>query len=767
MTNGKKHVVIIGAGISGLAAAHELSKHPSLIQVTVLEARNRIGGRLDTHRNLVQGEHEDIPIDFGASWIHGVDPSNPIVSLAETAQARLEATNSDVIYHHPGQPALKQDESNHYWAVLWEIFGKAQEFSRDNRNRISVHTSFRNWLDHYLSTRQSRDPALPNYMSPRERKIIPLLAQFWADENAIALNKVSLKYMDAENMPPGDHCIMANGYDRVLDVLCEEMKSVPILLEHVVDRIEYNESNVKISTSKGVFTADVVLVTLPLGVLKSGSVAFSPPLPERKKTAIKRLGFGTMVKVVLYFPICFWPKDKHFINFLPIPSSIPNPKLCRHLNERQMAALTTYMNDLANYTSLMPVHNAPIMIAYAANESAEVFEKLTEQEAMEVLVCQLSHYFPILVKDPANSHPTRVFMTRWYADPYARGSYTSIPVGAHQSDLGEFEIPVGARSVTVLSSSEYPETEDKVDTSFALKAAARKHQIMMMSYDKRKPIAKSGHENYTALGTSPTDSNEGFPGNLMKGCLLPSQDKGALHSINMATNSAHCLQHVSILGLAKITGENPASHRASRPVSHPRIGSMSEVGHRTSIPGAIDIPNHRLHRRQQSNDTGRGHYRGFDDAIDIAVGSGGNGGSIMGGLVAVATANFDRNNHNHHVHHRNGIQDQPSARAAGLFLSEMVEPLMPSFPAVFHTKGSSPMLSSTSASTSTSPPSIRKKQATPPTAITVVKTIGVNDAAKGRIYFAGEHTTATSFASVHGALMTGRREAAKIFSQTF
>ncbi|KAG0211819.1 hypothetical protein BGX28_007409 [Mortierella sp. GBA30] len=240
MAQQKKHVVIIGAGISGLAAAHALSKHPSSIQITILEARNRIGGRLDTHRNLFDGAHRDIPIDFGASWIHGVDSSNPIVALAEASHARLEATNSDVIFVHPGRPALQQDESNHYWAVLWDIYARAQEFSKTNRKQISVHTSFRQWLDHYLSTRQSKDTNRPNYMSAKELKIIPLLAQFWADENAISLDKVSLKYMDAEDMPPGDHCIMVNGYDRVLDVLCKDMDSVPILLEHVVDRIEYN-----------------------------------------------------------------------------------------------------------------------------------------------------------------------------------------------------------------------------------------------------------------------------------------------------------------------------------------------------------------------------------------------------------------------------------------------------------------------------------------------------------------------------------------------
>ncbi|KAF9934305.1 hypothetical protein FBU30_002444 [Linnemannia zychae] len=760
MTNGKKHVVIIGAGISGLAAAHELSKYPSSIQVTILEARNRIGGRLDTHRNLVQGNYADIPIDFGASWIHGVDPSNPIVSIAETAQARLEATNSDVIYYHPGQPALKETESNHYWAVLWEIFGKAQEFSRDNRNRISVHTSFRNWLDHYLSTRQSRDPALPNYMSPRERKIIPLLAQFWADENAIALNKVSLKYMDAENMPPGDHCIMANGYDRVLDVLCSEMKSVPILLEHVVDRIEYNESGVKISTNKGQFNADVVLVTLPLGVLKSGSVTFSPPLPERKKTAIKRLGFGTMVKVVLYFPACFWPEDKHFINFLPIPSSIPNPKLCRHLNERQMAALTIYMNDLANYTSLMPIHGAPILIGYAANESADVFEKLSEQEAMEVLVCQLSHYFPVLTKDPAHFHPTRVFMTRWNADPYARGSYTSIPVGAHQSDLGEFEIPVGARSVTVLSSSDHPETEDNVDATFALRAAARKHQIMMMTYDKRKPSPRGGNDNI--LGTSPTDSNEGFPGHPVQDYQLPpSQDKRSFHSIHQG--AAICLQQANNISHAKNIYDGPVNCRASssHPTAHSRV--MSEVGHRTSLPGAINIPvPHHLHHHHHKSHEANRNYRGFDDTMKLAVDSASTGGSVMGGMVAIATSNFERNHHRIHQHQ----QDRNDTKATVFSLSDLVEPLMSSFPTVYQKKEDLHLTDST-LSTSTLPSSIRRKHTTSPTPITVVKTIGVNDIVKGRIYFAGEHTTATSFASVHGALMTGRREAAKIIAQTF
>ncbi|KAF9288553.1 hypothetical protein BGZ68_000106 [Mortierella alpina] len=687
MAQQKKHVVIIGAGISGLAAAHELSKHHSSIQVTVLEARNRIGGRLDTHRKMFEGAHGDIPIDFGASWIHGVDPSNPLVALAEASNARLEATNSDVIFVQPGQPALQQEESNHYWAVLWDIFARAQAFSRTNRNRISIHTSFRQWLDHHLSTRQCKDASLPNYMSAKDLKIIPLLAQFWADENAISLDKVSLKYMDAEDMPPGDHCIMVDGYDRVLDELCKNMKSVPIHLEHVVDRIEYNESSVRISTNKGFFTADVVLVTLPLGVLKSNSVAFSPPLPERKQTAINRLGFGTMVKIVLYFPTCFWPEDKHFINFLPIPSSIPNPKLCRHLNRRQMAALKTYMSDLANYTSLMPIHGAPILIAYAANDSAEVFGKLTDQEAMEVLVCQLSHYFDVLVKDPVATKPTRTFMTRWNSDPYARGSYTSIPIGAHQSDLQEFETPVGAHTVIVQASN-----DQDLETKEA-NASAR---------GKRKPIS-NGH--------GPRHASE-MKAHSGRGSFAASLAIATTHNLNLA---------------------NCADNGISR--GHGHFG-INKVGNGYNLLGGV----HGVRVRSSDLHTAKTLHHGLTNmSIDhlqaIRSTADSTVGYAVGGMATHAASE---------PLYRDAALRGPLEQAVSI-LSE-VDPLILSRKENLKVQNSGPA---------------------PKKPVTVIKTIAVDDNAKGRIHFAGEHTTPTSFASVHGALMTGRREAAKIIAQTF
>ncbi|KAG0229046.1 hypothetical protein BGX31_006337 [Mortierella sp. GBA43] len=712
----KKHVVIIGAGISGLAAAHELSKHPSTIQVTILEARNRIGGRIDTRRNLFSGELGelgelgDIPIDLGASWIHGVDPSNPIVSLAEEAQVRLVATNDDVIYPRPGQDALDQEESNHYWAVLLDIYAKAQEYARVNRKRISATTSFRDWLDHFLATRQSRDPHLPNYMTRKELQFVPRLAQFWADENAIALDKVSLKYMDAEFMFPGDHCMVTTGYDKVLDILCKDMKGVDIRLEHVVERIE-------ISTSKGLFTADVALVTLPLGVLKSNSVIFSPPLPKRKQLAIKRLGFGTMVKVVLRFPTCFWPKDMHFINFLSIRPSIPNTKLCRNLNGRQLKALATYMNDLANYTSLMPIHGVPILIGYMANESAEAFGKLNEQEAKQVLVCQLSHYFDVLSKDPSTYGPTHVYMTQWNADPYARGSYTSIPIGAHQSDLAEFEIPVGARSIVISTGSEHEE-------SCETRSCVDNEAIMM---DQQTSVAQ-----------------------IIQPRLNRKQRQQGVYQINPTTIPHYLDQFGSqalIHGMGDSSNGQNIGHGGSKKMRRTcsLIKSIFGLGSQSRM-NCVDVEKHvdwegavaRDQTMSTRQDTDVVHVHSIRQPIgnsetELFLGLQEHGGDTMKEVEKVRGLQCHR-----------FVQLSQQLPAP---LSETKSPATSINCAYIagHEQGPDP--------------SEKKRE------ITFTKTIAVDDEARGRIHFAGEHTTPTSFASVHGALMTGQREAAKIVTQ--
>ncbi|KAF9931185.1 hypothetical protein FBU30_010628 [Linnemannia zychae] len=462
-------VIIIGGGISGLSAAREISKD-SNIQVTLLEARNRLGGRIATVHDLVPKSLElsgkvppgasDLVYDFGASWIHGVDPTNPLYEIAQQGDMKYVHTDSDLMFKQPGPIPMPQEESNHLWQVVWDILDKAHDFARGHRDQIPENQSLREWLMRYLETTvQSHDPNGENYVEEEIKKWVPALSMYYADENAIPLEQVSMRWMDCEDIFPGDHSIVINGFDRAVKIVSSGIRkeNARILLEHVVEKVEYDEYGVRVSTSQGLFTADKVICTLPLGVLKSlPTHFFSPALPAPKQLAISRLGFGTMYKILLFFPTCFWPLDKHFINFLPSALTAPSPALIQHfaLNDQQVEALNVYMQDLANVSSLMPQYNIPILVGYATNRSAELMERLTDEQARMVYICQLAHYYPILLQEEGTGEngqlmgealwPKVSFMSRWNLDPFARGSYTSIPVGASQKDIEAFDIPVAA-----------------------------------------------------------------------------------------------------------------------------------------------------------------------------------------------------------------------------------------------------------------------------------------------------------------------------------
>ncbi|WOE75421.1 flavin monoamine oxidase family protein [Alterisphingorhabdus coralli] len=232
-----QRIAIIGAGISGLSAAHYLAERGR--DVTVFEARNRLGGRMWTDNSL------GVPLDLGASWIHGMR-GNPLVDLAERSDQSFVHTNES------------------YWI-------------RGGDGRRIRTRNAPDWL----------------------YTVGEIQNEYAADSSQIDFG--AYNYQDDYG---GKHVIFPKGYAGILDALKADYT---LRLETIVTSVEKHAEGVTIGLDTGAEQVfDAVIVTLPLGVLKKGSVRFDPPLPQRKQQAIDRLGMGTLDKVYLLFDRAFW-----------------------------------------------------------------------------------------------------------------------------------------------------------------------------------------------------------------------------------------------------------------------------------------------------------------------------------------------------------------------------------------------------------------------------------------------------------------------------
>lgn len=134
-TTGRK-VLIVGAGMAGLAAARALRNEG--IEVEVIEGNDRVGGRIWT-----SFQWPDVPIDLGASWIHGLK-GNPITDLAKEAGATLATTSYDssVAFGSDGR-ALSAKEQREVAAMGRRVAAalrKAQRADSDQSVRSAVES---------------------------------------------------------------------------------------------------------------------------------------------------------------------------------------------------------------------------------------------------------------------------------------------------------------------------------------------------------------------------------------------------------------------------------------------------------------------------------------------------------------------------------------------------------------------------------------------------------------------------------------------------
>jgi polyamine oxidase len=426
-------VIVVGAGIAGLTVANALA-HAG-IECVVLEARDRIGGRL--HTIDVAGS----PVDMGGSWIsHPV--GNPLRDVAH--RFGIACRGADPLPELAGydlgeQRRLSRPDVEAELRLLYEKFPAAVERMQET---CGPDASIADAIDAFVA-----ESGLEASAARRARQGLNAVVEA---ESADLAARQSLRWMWNEMEYGGSLFgdVLAGGYRELVHALAE---GLDVRLGVDVVDVAASAGGVAVTAADGsVEAATHVVVTVPLGVLKSGRPRFDPPLPPDRAAAIDRLGFGRLEKVVLAFEEPFW-------RTAGLPHVMVFP---RNHNE-----VTTWLFG----------HDAfgvgAVIVAHAFHSSTGHVLDVPADEAAGWVLDMLSE--AIGAPCPV---PLAVAVTSWANDPYSRGAYSHIPPGAQPADADLLGEPIGGR---LLFAGEHTQSERLVYVDGAMASGLREAERLL------------------------------------------------------------------------------------------------------------------------------------------------------------------------------------------------------------------------------------------------------------------------------------------------
>jgi len=388
--NNGNSVVIIGAGIAGLAASSHLAKHN--YDVKILEARNYSGGRICADNTL------GLPISRGAGWIHGRD-GNPMTELAKKVNARLVAVDPYKFQQFDGEAKLvSQNDINQFNIKFDSFLRQAKEFAFN----LPSDTS----LSYALNQCIKIDDLSPVELSLLKSKLISMESYVGANEESL-----SARNWDQEEAYLGDNCFVISTYQPIIDSLTT---GANVILNTVVTNINKRQNDVEIITESSVYYADKVIVTVPLGVLKKSAIKFDPPLPSSKQQSIDRLGMGVFNISAMKFPKSFWENHCHAMLY---------PQLDK-------VSIPVFFN-------LHHFITEPVLLGFSGGARALTIENYTDEELIQKIITNFKNVYGNKVPEPES-----FFHTRWSRDRFSFGSYSYIPSGASCRDYEVIAQPV-------------------------------------------------------------------------------------------------------------------------------------------------------------------------------------------------------------------------------------------------------------------------------------------------------------------------------------
>ncbi|RMZ02088.1 hypothetical protein D0862_06145 [Hortaea werneckii] len=498
------NTIVIGAGMSGLACASRLLQHPSHQKpnsLLVLEARDRIGGRIDAiHVNGCR-------LDTGANWIHGTgtkEMPNPLVEILP--HKRMRPLDGTVAFKAPRidkdvgesseledgwveidgaakscsvQPSKDESGSGEsrtipaastsvlmesVWGMLGSLHDEAASSPDNEAGKMTVLNAIRRnevFNSAFAELPPELHPSLsgmPQFIENMEAA--PLAAQSAEHDKGragISLAEYSIDDFD------GDQVFLQDGYLSLIDEVAKVLREQHLIQTGTeVQRIRWDRTPVAVETCESTFTADRVVCSLPLGVLQHHSQQhgqvhvpplFEPSLPQSKLDALDALGYGTLDKIFLIYDRAWWNEEPYLSRY---QMGVVQRSTGEHQEEDarpdSFMGFTSELPGIAihpeNKTSSGPrllsclnldsLTDFPVLSTFVSCSNATHIESLTDQEAGAIVHRALTSWLGLEPPPPATVH-----VTRWASDRFSRGSYSHMIAGlSDHKHREEFQRPV-------------------------------------------------------------------------------------------------------------------------------------------------------------------------------------------------------------------------------------------------------------------------------------------------------------------------------------